>query len=69
MKHIVKLAPNRYVHLDTYGEPQQGNLLTNVLLTFMVLFIATITTSAMLGIDITNFKPSIYQEKLKWLLM
>lgn len=64
MKHIVKLAAGRYIHLDSYGEPQQNNPIVNALLVVIVVFIATMTAGAIVGIDITKFNtPTQHQTK------
>ena len=57
MKRITKLGSNRYIHLDTYGEYRESPLSKIVMATF-VLAIAAITAGAMVGIDITNIKPT-----------
>ena len=64
MKHITKLGINRYIHLDTYGEYRKSPLSKLVMTTF-VIAIATITAGAMVGIDITNIKPTPTQHQTK----
>ena len=62
MKHITKLGINRYIHLDTYGEYRESPL-SKIVMTTLVLAIAAITAGAMVGIDITNIKPTPTQQQ------
>jgi hypothetical protein len=58
MKHIVRLSPNHYVHLDSYGmTPMEkaGSFVGKALVFITATSIAAITTGAMLGYDITQF--------------
>lgn len=55
MKQIIRLGNNRYIHLDSYGEYQSP--VSKLVMTTLVLAIATITATAMVGIDITNINP------------
>ena len=64
MKHIIPLGSNRYIHLDTYGEYRESPLSKLVMTTF-VIAIAAITAGAMVGIDITNIKPTPTQHQTK----
>ena len=64
MKRITKLGSNRYIHLDTYGEYSESPLSKLVMTTF-VIAIAAITAGAMVGIDITNIKPTPTQQQTK----
>ena len=64
MKQIIRLSGNRYIHLDTYGEYRES-LLSKLVMTTFVLAIATITAGAMVGIDITNIKPTPTQHQTK----
>ena len=64
MKRITKLGSNRYIHLDTYGEYRES-LLSKLVMTTLVLVIASITAGAMVGIDITNIKPTPTQQQTK----
>ena len=64
MKQIIRLGNNRYIHLDTYGEYRES-LLSKLVMTTFVLVIATITAGAMVGIDITNIKPTPTQHQTK----
>ena len=64
MKRITKLGINRYIHLDTYGEYKELPLSKLVMTTF-VIAIAAITAGAMVGIDITNIKPTPTQHQTK----
>ena len=63
MKHITKLGNNRYIYLDTYGKYQSST--SKLLMTTLVLAIAAITAGAMVGIDITNIKPTPTQQQTK----
>ena len=64
MKRITKLGSNRYIHLDTYGEYRESPL-SKLVMTTIVIAIATITAGAMVGIDITNIKPTPTQHQTK----
>ena len=64
MKRITKLGSNRYIHLDTYGEYRESPLSKLVMTTF-VIAIAAITAGAIVGIDITNIKPTPTQHQTK----
>lgn len=64
MKHITKLGNNRYIYLDTYGE-YRGSPLPKIVMTTFVIAIAAITAGAMVGIDITNIKPTPTQHQTK----
>ena len=64
MKRITKLGSNRYIHLDTYGEYRESPL-SKLVMTTLVLAIASITAGAMVGIDITNINPIPTQHQTK----
>jgi hypothetical protein len=64
MKHITKLGSNRYIHLDTYGEYNESPLSKLAMIT-IVLATAAITAGAIVGIDITNIKPTPTQHQTK----
>lgn len=53
MKHIVKLDKGKYLHLDSYGERKELSLGT-AFAWCIAIGIATITTGAMLGTDVTK---------------
>lgn len=61
MKQVVKLRPNSYVHLDTYGEAKES-FFANLLLTLVVVGIAAMTGAAAVGVDITNIQRPITQQ-------
>lgn len=61
MKQVIKLRPNSYVHLDSYGEAT-GNFIGNLLLTLVVVGIAAMTGAAAVGVDITNLQPATTQQ-------
>jgi ABC-type amino acid transport system permease subunit len=64
MKRITKLGNNRYIHMDldtSRKHPFYVAFLNGVMTTF-VLAIAAITAGAMVGIDITNIKPTPTQQ-------
>ena len=65
MKRITKLGSNRYIHLDTYGEYSESTL-SKLAMTAIVLATAAITAGAIVGIDITNIKPTPTQQQTKW---
>ena len=63
MKHIIPLGNNRYIHLDLgvkYRSP-----ITKLLVPTLVIAIASITASAIVGIDITNIQPMPTQHQTK----
>ena len=62
MKRITKLGSNRYIHLDTYGEYNESPLSKLAMIT-IVLATAAITAGAIVGIDITNIKPTPTQQQ------
>tara|TARA_R110002126_G_scaffold201254_1_gene348917 strand:+ start:1064 stop:1258 length:195 start_codon:yes stop_codon:yes gene_type:complete len=64
MKRITKLGSNRYIHLDTYGEYSESTL-SKLAMTAIVLATAAITAGAIVGIDITNIKPTPIQQQTK----
>ena len=64
MKRITKLSNNRYIHLDTYGEYNESPLSKLAMIT-IVLATAAITAGAIVGIDITNIKPTPTQQQTK----
>ena len=64
MKQTTRLGINRYIHLASYGEYKETPLAKFVMTTF-VLAIAAITAGAMVGIDITNIKPTPTQHQTK----
>ena len=64
MKRITKLGSNRYIHLDTYGEYSESTL-SKLAMTAIVLATAAITAGAIVGIDITNIKPTPTQHQIK----
>ena len=53
MKHIVKLDKGKYIHLDSYGERKELSLGT-AFVWCIAIGIATITTGAILGTDVTK---------------
>lgn len=55
MKHIVRLDPKKYVHLDSYGE--SSSFVGNMLIGIVVIAIAAITAGALVGVDVTNPSP------------
>ena len=64
MKRITKLGSNRYIHLDTYCEYNESPL-SNLAMKAIVLATAAITAGAIVGIDITNIKPTPTQQQSK----
>jgi hypothetical protein len=53
VKQIIKLDKGKYVHLDSYCEPKESSLGTAFVWCILI-GIATITTGAMLGTDVTK---------------
>jgi hypothetical protein len=53
MKQIIKLDKGKYIHLDSYGERKELSLGT-AFVWCIAISIATITTGAMLGTDVTK---------------
>ena len=66
MKQIIKLDKGKYIHLDSYGERKELSL-GNAFVWCMLISIATITTGAMLGTDVTKLiqMPSQPTQQLK----
>ena len=64
MKQIIRLGSNRYIHLDTYSE-YKDTTLSKIVMATIVIAIAAITAGAMVGIDITNIKPTLTQQQSK----
>jgi len=56
MKQTVRLGPNHYIRIDSYGESSKDRR-NNFLCTLFVIVIACMTAGAMVGVDITNFNP------------
>ena len=56
MQHTTRLGPNRFIRLDSYGESRETRR-TNFICTLVVIAIACMTASAMVGVDITNINP------------
>ena len=54
MKRIVSLGNNRYIHMDSYGEPIKAQRLESIVVTILVVAISAITAGALLGNDITK---------------
>lgn len=66
MKHIVKLDQNKYIHLDSYGDPPK--FLENTFVAIFAIAIASLTAGALFGIDISRPNPaSTSTQQLKWL--
>jgi len=61
MKQVIKLRPNSYVHLDSYGEAKDS-FIANMLITLVVVGIAAMTGAAAVGVDITNIQPITIQQ-------
>ena len=53
MKRIIKLDKGKYIHLDSYGECKESSLGTFFVWCILI-GIATITVTAMLGTDVTK---------------
>ena len=53
MKQIIKLDKGKYIHLDSYGERKELSLGTAFVWSIAI-GIATITTGAILGTDVTK---------------
>ena len=64
MKQVIRIGNRRYIHLDSYGEYKETPL-SKFVMTTLVLAIAAITAGAMVGIDITNIKPTPTQHQTK----
>jgi len=55
MKRIVRLRPNNYVHLDSYGNGTRFNqLFSNFLIVAVFTGISFVVTGAILGTDLTK---------------
>ena len=61
MRHIVKLRPHQYLHVDSYKRQRRNkmiNMLINTATILLVTCLTAVTISAALGIDITNPNPN-----------
>ena len=55
MKHIIRLRPNNYLHLDSYGDSARlGQLLGNFLIVAIFTGLSLVVTGAILGTDLTQ---------------
>ena len=54
------VSTNKYIQLNTYGEAP--SLVSNFIMTTLVIVIAALTAGAMVGIDITNFNTAPTQQ-------
>ena len=53
MKHVIKLKPKHYVHLDSYGESHETRG-SEVIVLALGILISALTVGALLGTDITQ---------------
>jgi hypothetical protein len=53
MKHIVRVGPGQFVHLDSYYGSHETRL-SKICVVALSLIIAAITVGGVIGIDITN---------------
>jgi hypothetical protein len=56
------MGKGKYIHLDSYGESYETRRWSIAIATFSVI-IATITATALVGVDITQVNPQSIQEK------
>ena len=56
MKQIIRLQPNRYIHLDTYvnEDAVEHSRLENFFIFSFITILAAVITAAMLGCDFTT---------------
>lgn len=55
MKHIIRLRPHNYLHLDSYGDSTRlGQLLGNFLIVAIFTGLSLVVTGAILGTDLTE---------------
>ncbi len=64
MKHIVRLAPGQFVHLDSYYASHETRL-SKICVAALSLIIAGFTATAVVGIDITNPTPTQQHDNTK----
>jgi predicted benzoate:H+ symporter BenE len=57
MKHIVRVGPGRFVHLDSYHASHETRF-SNICVAGLAIIIAGLTAGAVVGIDITNPTPT-----------
>jgi hypothetical protein len=57
MKHTVRLSPGRFICLDSYYASHETRL-SKICMAAITLVIASITATAVVGIDITNPTPT-----------
>jgi hypothetical protein len=57
MKHIVRLAPGQFVHLDSYYASHETRF-SNICVAGLAIIMAALTAGAVVGIDITNPTPT-----------
>lgn len=66
MKQIIRLAPSKFIHLDSYGESYEKRR-EFFIVAGISLIIATLTVGALLGTDVTQFNTQTNQVQLnKW---
>jgi hypothetical protein len=61
MKHIVRLAPGQFVHLDSYYASHETGL-SKICVAALSIIIAGLTAGAVVGIDITNTTPTQHHD-------
>ena len=61
MKHIVRVGPGRFVHLDSYYASHETGL-SKICVVALSFIMAAITVSAVVGIDITNPTPTQHHD-------
>jgi len=62
MKTIYSMGRGKYITLDSYGE-SHGTRRWSVCIVLFSITIATISATALLGVDITQVNPQPIQEK------
>jgi allantoicase len=61
MKHIVRLAPGQFVHLDSYYASHETRF-SNICVAGLAIIMAALTAGAVVGIDITNTTPTQHHD-------
>jgi hypothetical protein len=62
MKQIYSMGKGKYVTLDSYGESHENRRWSLAIALFSIV-IATITATALVGVDVTQINPQSIQEQ------
>jgi hypothetical protein len=61
MKHMVRLEPGRFIHLDSYHASRETRF-SKICVVALSFIMSAITVSAVVGIDITNPTPAQHHD-------